>query len=99
MPQGTWLGPYIFLIHINDLQTTLPAFKFIDDVTVIEVIDSTASSQMQTAVGEIVKWSTDNHMNINTSKAKEIIINFARSSQSIVTDITTAPIERVSSFK
>jgi len=38
MPQGTWLGPYIFLIDINDLQTKLPAFKFIDDVTVIEVI-------------------------------------------------------------
>ena len=102
MPQGTWLGPYIFLIHINDLQTTLPAFKFIDDVTVIEVIDSIASSQMQTSVNEIAKWSTDNHMNINTSKTKEMIIDFARSSQSVITAITTAddcPIERVSSFK
>jgi len=102
MPRGTWLGLYIFLIHINDLQTTLPAFKFIDDVTVIEVMDSITSSQMQTSVDEIVKWSTDNHMNINTSKTKEMIIHFARSSQSIVTDITTAddcPIERVSSFK
>jgi len=46
IPQGTWLGPYIFLIHINDLQTTLLAFKFIDDVTVIEMIDIIASSQM-----------------------------------------------------
>jgi len=73
MPHGTWLGPYIFLIYINDLQTTLPAFKFIDDVTVIEVIDSIASSQMQTSVDEIVKWSTDNHMNINTSKTKQMI--------------------------
>jgi len=48
MPQATWLRPYIFLIHINDLQTTLRAFKFIYDVTVIEVIeviDSIASSQ------------------------------------------------------
>jgi len=57
MPQGTWLGPYIFLIHIDDLQTTLPAFEFIDDITVIEVIeviDSIASSQMQTSVDEIV---------------------------------------------
>jgi len=105
IPQGTWLGPNIFLIHINDLQTTLPAFKFIDDVTVIEVIkviDNIASSQLQTSVDEIVTWSTDNHMNINTSKTKEMIIDFARSSQSIVTEFTTAddcPIERVSSFK
>jgi len=96
IPQGTWLGPYIFLIHINDLQATLPAFKFINDVTVIEVIevikviDSITSSQMQTSVDEVVKCPTDNHMNINTSKIKEMIIDFARSSQSIVTDITTA---------
>jgi len=41
-------------------------------------------------------------MNINTSKTKEMIIDFARSSQSILTDITTVDdcsIERVSSFK
>jgi len=45
---------------------------------------------MQTSVDEIVKWSTDNYMNINTSKTKGMIIDFTRSSQSIVTDITTA---------
>jgi len=41
--KAQWLSPYIFLIHIKDLQPTLPAFKFIDDVTVIKVIDSIAS--------------------------------------------------------
>jgi len=102
MPQGARLGAYFFLIHINDLQTTLPAFKFIDEFTVIEVIDSIASSQMQTSVDEIFKWSTDNHMSINTFKTTEMIIDFARSSQKVGTDITTAddcPIERVFSFK
>jgi len=57
---------------------------------------------MQTSVDEIVQWSTENNININTSKTKVMIIGFARSSQSIVTDITTAddcPTERVSSFK
>jgi len=53
MPQGTWLGPYIFLIHINDLRDNASCLhsKFFDDVTVIEVIevsDSIASSRMQT---------------------------------------------------
>jgi len=55
-------------------QRWLPAFKFFDDVNVIEVIDSTASTRMQTSVDEIVTWSTDNHMNINTSKNEEMII-------------------------
>ena len=43
----------------------------IDDVTAIEVIDSIASSQMQTSVNEIAKWSTNNHMNVNTAKKLE----------------------------
>jgi len=104
MPLDTWLGPYIFLIHINDLSrqrclrsnslTTSPWLKWL---TVSQAVKCRLTS-----VDEIVKWSTDNHMNINTSKTKEMITDFARSSQSIVTDITTAdncPIERVSSFK
>jgi hypothetical protein len=33
MPQGTWLDPYVFLMLINDLETDLPTFKFVDDVT------------------------------------------------------------------
>jgi len=41
----------------------------------IEVIDSIASSQMQTSVNEIAKGSTDNQMNINTLKNKEMIID------------------------
>jgi len=96
-----WLGPYIFLIHINDLHSTLPVIKFID-VTVIEAIDSIACRQMQTSVNVIAKCSTDNHMNLNTSMTKEMIIDFARSSQSTISAITTAddcPIEQVSSFK
>jgi len=72
MPQGSWLG------SPDAACQTLPEFKFID-VTVMEVIDSIANSQMQTSVNEIVKWSTDNHMNINTLKTKKMIIDFVRS--------------------
>lgn len=32
MPQGTWFGPSVFLITINDLHTAMPTFKFTDDV-------------------------------------------------------------------
>ena len=101
MPQGTWLGPYIFLIHISDLQTTHHTFKFIDDVTVLEVIDKLDGSQRQTSIDTIAKWFFDNHMNINTSKTKKTIINVARPSQSAtaMNTIDNCPIERVSSFK
>jgi hypothetical protein len=47
MPQGTWLGPYVFLVLIDDLHTILDTFKFVDDATMVEIIDQTAArSQM-----------------------------------------------------
>lgn len=62
MPQRTWLGPCIFLIHINDLQTPQMRFKFIDDITIIGIQEQSANSHMQTAVDSLVKRSTDNYI-------------------------------------
>jgi hypothetical protein len=49
MPQGTWLESYVFLIFNNDLKTIMPTVKFVDDVTVTEIINLHSSSQLQTA--------------------------------------------------
>jgi hypothetical protein len=101
MPQGTWLGPYTFLIHINDLRTEQLAFKFIDDVTIVEVLDSLDRSKMQLSIDTVAKWSADNHMNVNTSKTKEMLINVDSSSHCATASLTLGNccIERVSSFK
>src|SRR5664279_4489786 len=57
MPQGTWLGIYFFLVYINDLQSDANLVKFVDDITVIEEIEKSGSSHMQSIVDQIVKWS------------------------------------------
>ena len=36
MPQGTWLGPYVFLALINDLSSLVELHKFVDDCTLSE---------------------------------------------------------------
>jgi hypothetical protein len=42
------------LVLIDDLHTILDTFKFVDDVTMVEIIDQTAaSSPMQTATNQL----------------------------------------------
>ena len=45
MPQGTWLGVYIFLIPINDLKSEINLHKFVDDCTLYEILPRFGSSR------------------------------------------------------
>ena len=47
MPQGTWLGPYIFISLIDDLQSILELHKFVDDCTLTEIIAKYSIGAMQ----------------------------------------------------
>ena len=60
MPQGSYFGPYVFLIMINDLTTDVPLIKFVDDVTAVEIVNPGACSHMQTALDQITHWSDAN---------------------------------------
>jgi hypothetical protein len=72
MPQGSYFGPYVFLIMINDLTTDVPLIKFVDDVTAVEIVNPGARSHMQTALDQIAHWSDANFMEINTKKSKQM---------------------------
>ncbi|KAK2192375.1 hypothetical protein NP493_32g09014 [Ridgeia piscesae] len=37
VPQGTLSGPKCFLVYINDLRTTIPLYKYIDDSTLFDI--------------------------------------------------------------
>jgi hypothetical protein len=63
VPQGTRLGPWLFLVLINDLklpQESLPMWKFADDCTISEVIPPSKQSSLQQAVDYIDAWSQEN---------------------------------------
>ncbi len=46
VPQGTLSGPKDFLIHINQLKTECPLFKYVDDCTIFECL----TKHMETSV-------------------------------------------------
>lgn len=79
VPQGTKLGPWLFLIMINDLVIpSTSVWKFVDDTTVSEIINKNQASEAQSIADEVVQWSEINRMQLNADKCKELRISFAK---------------------
>jgi len=75
MPQGSWLGPLIFLLLIDDLQLDYLVHKFVDDTTLSELLVSgDHTSSMMQYVESLRTWAQTNKMIINRSKSKEMIL-------------------------
>ena len=79
VPQGTLSGPKCFLVYyINDLRTTVPLYKYVDDSTLFEICDRNDVSVIQEPVDIVARWTDQNDMKIYSEKSKEIIISFAQ---------------------
>ena len=78
VPQGTKLGPILFLIMINNLATHSPPplshWKYIDDITISEVSSLGEVSSLQNDIDCISQWAQQNNMNLNPKKCKIMTI-------------------------
>ena len=60
VPQGTKLGPWIYILMINDLDANgVDLWKFVDDTTIAEEVPKGTTSEIQLATDEIQDQSTD----------------------------------------
>ena len=77
VPQGTVLGPILFLVFINDLENVVDTSTvrfFADDTRISHQIrDSSSHDQLQSDLQNILKWSTENNMRLHEQKFELLI--------------------------
>ena len=108
MPHGTILGPFLFLIYINDLPNCL-SFSvprmYADDTHVtcagsdLHLIQSSLSHDLE----KLSKWLVSNRLTLNATKTEFMLIGprqrLSTLSDALELSIGNVPIEQVSSVK
>ena len=73
VPQGSVLGPILFLIYINDLDDSITSnvLKFVDDTKLFRKVNTDGDKQhLQNDLDRLVKWSEKWQMLLNFGKYK-----------------------------
>ena len=84
VPQGTKLGPWLFVLMINDLDTNAQQWKYVDDTTVSEVVVKGGESHVQAIANRVIEWSHENRVQLNAVKCKELGSPLLKSKESLI---------------
>ena len=102
IPQGTKLSPILFAVMVDDLVRSWgPRIKYVDDLTILEVIPRNSPSVMKYLVNDVNSFAHCNNMQLNPSKCKLMRVDFLHYNSCYSQPIAVggSVIESVESFK
>ena len=100
VPQGSHIGPVLFLLFINDVVSCFKTSKcllYADDLKFYDIVSSSVNG-LQSDLNDFVQWCLLNNLKINISKCK--VISFYKRTNPLISNykINSTYIERVSSI-
>ena len=102
VPQGSVLGPLLFLAYINDIGRNIDSNirLFADDCIIYRKIVTEADmTNLQRDLDRLGEWAVENSMKINPIKSKSISFTKARSNTGLNYYLLDTPIPEASSCK
>ena len=103
VPQGSHLGPLLFIIFINDLSSILEDVEYLlfaDDLKIFKSIRSNDDAlTLQKALSEFAKWCALNDLNLNPAKCKFITFSRSRFASIPAYTLNSVSIEQVTSIR